>query len=142
MRQLAQHELHDLAGLGCGDDEADHALDGRIQPRASPAASPFGPSASALSAWLATACDRLDDEVGAGGPQPFLAAEMIGDRADIGVGRRGDLARRGAVEALAAEQPQRGTDERLACLLGGGLRGGVVGFAGVFMIQRFNQSID
>ena len=65
------------------------------------------------------AADRLDDVVGAGRPQPFLAAEMIGDRADIGFGGRGDLARRRAVEALPAEQLQRGADKGGARLVGG-----------------------
>ena len=63
--------------------------------------------------------DRLDDEVGAGEVQSFLAAEMIGDRADIGLGERGDLARRRAVVALAAEQPEAGAEQRRAGLVGG-----------------------
>src|SRR5690606_5458828 len=58
------------------------------------------------------------DEAGAGEPEAFLAAEMIGDRGDVGVGRSRDLARRGAVEALLAEQLQTCADQGRAGLLG------------------------
>ena len=100
MRELAQHELHDLAGLRLRHDEADHALQHGVELRRRRGGAASAPALSMPKAWLATGLDRVDDEVGAGRAQPFLAAEMIGDRADIGVGGRGDLARRGAVEAL------------------------------------------
>ena len=121
-RQLAQHELHDLAGLGAGDDEADHALDGGLDLRLG-----FGRrgrlrlgKGRAAERLAGDGLDGVDDIVGGGQPEPFLAAEMIGDRADIGAGGRRDLARRRAVEALPAEQLQRRHDKRHPGGLGGG----------------------
>jgi hypothetical protein len=55
---------------------------------------------------------------GAGVAQRRLAAEMIGDGADIGLRLGGDLARRGGGEALVAEQLQPGGDERVPRLSG------------------------
>ena len=48
-----------------------------------------------------------DDISAAAGAEAFLAAEMIGDRADIGLRLGRDLAGRGAVETLPPEQFQR-----------------------------------
>src|SRR5690606_16811914 len=63
---------------------------------------------------------RHPDTAGAGVAQRRLAAEMIGDGTDIGLGFRGDLARRGGGEALVAEQLQAGGDERVPRLPGRG----------------------
>ena len=117
LRQLAQHELGDLAGLRACHEERHHALDRGRQARA--AASGVLRRRSLRQGRPRNALHRLDDEVGAGRVQPLLAAEMIGDRADIGLGKGGDLARRGAVEALPAEQLQPGMDQGSARLVGG-----------------------
>ena len=54
----------------------------------------------------------VGDEIGAGQPEAVLAAEMIGDHRDIDAGRRGDLARRGRLEAFVAQELEGGGDER------------------------------
>ncbi len=88
--------------------------------------------------------DRRDDEVGAGRPQALLAAEMIGDRGDVGVRRGGDLARRGRLETLRAEELERGADERGAGRFGTGRkqRLGRRPWPTLTALRRINQSID
>ena len=118
MGKLAQHELHDLAGLaGCATMKPtirSSVVDSCARAASGPGDTAADVLAEAPSAWLGDDLDGLDDMVGGGDAQPFLAAEMIGDRADIGLGRGRDLARRRAVEALAAEQDERCPDQGFA----------------------------
>ena len=55
MRQLAQHELHDLAGLRLRHDETDHALQRGVELRGRRGRTLRQPLLSAAKAWLATA---------------------------------------------------------------------------------------
>src|SRR5262245_5643702 len=50
-------------------------------------------------------------------PQAFLAAEVVGDAADIGIRHGGDVPGRRTVESLAAEKPKCGVDKRDARLI-------------------------
>ena len=56
------------------------------------------------------------DMLGDGDVQPFLAAEVIDDRCQIGAGVLGDLARAGAFEAEPPEHVERGLDEPRTCV--------------------------
>ena len=117
LRQFAQHELHELAGFRAGHDEADHCLHHREQ-LCLRRLRTLGLGGGLRHCRSGNAADRVDDVVGAGCPQPFLAAEMIGDRPDVGLGERRDLACRRAVETLFAEQLQRSAHEGGARLFG------------------------
>ena len=85
-----------------------------------------------------------NDEVGAGEPQPLLAAEMIGDGCDVRLRRAGDLAGRGGLVALGAEEVERSADKRRPRGFGAGRRQRFAGtgwHAG-FLHPIQNKSID
>lgn len=111
--QFAQQELHDLAGMRLHHDEADDPLYCGEKLRARRFRIPGRRNLATAWRLAGAQClagnrlDGLDDVVGGGGAEAFLAAEMIGNRAYIGLCLSRDLAGRGAVKTLPAEQFQR-----------------------------------
>ena len=65
MRELAQHELHDLAGFRLRDDEADHALQRSVELRGR-RGSTFRRHALGRKRLLGDGLDGVDDEACAG----------------------------------------------------------------------------
>ena len=109
---LAQHEAGDQPRLGLEQQEADHAAAPAPsgcarRPAGRRAARPRGAAAS-TSPISATICSAQASR------RPFLAAEMVGDRRDVGARRRGDLADAGRLEALLAEAAHGGLDDGVA----------------------------
>lgn len=128
---LAQDELHEIRDPGAGDQEAGHAL-GR-EAELGFRRRRVGRDRQLLQDRVGDGADRRHDMLGAGVAELLLAAEMIGDGADIRPGLGRDLAGRGGGEALPAEQLQPGVDERRPRPFGGRrlLRGGARRRAGV-----------
>ena len=98
---------------GSSEEEADHrCAPGAV--RISLAASGSAGSGVLGSGRGQDLSHQLDDVLGAGGPQAFLAAEVVGDRGDVGSGSGGDLADAGRLETLLGEAAHRGLEDRLA----------------------------
>src|SRR5690606_23197682 len=101
-RELAQYELHEVARLRPGDHELHHAPhafeDARLCLMLRQEGRVVEPDSRARHAAYG-----IDDMLGAGRAQALLAAEVIGDRTDVGLRFRRYLAGRGGLEAFLSE---------------------------------------
>ena len=104
LEHLAQDEADDRPRLGAHDDAVDQSLaDARQVVARLIRRKTVGVRRRVLRAGEDVA-DRRSDEIGAGRPEPVLAAEMIGDRGDVRPGPGRNLARRRGLKTLRAEE--------------------------------------
>src|SRR5690606_29606035 len=138
-RELAQYELHEVARLRPGDNELHHAPhafeDARLCLMLRQGGRIVEPDGGARHAAYG-----IDDMLAAGRAQALLAAEVIGDRTDVGLRFRRALGGPGGLEAFLSELLRAGHYEGdPGCL---GICGAGFPFCLSLSHAAFNQSND
>jgi len=105
--QFAQHERHHLRRFGLAQDKPDHPLEPLVQQRPRLVRAQVCRNRGLLQ----NGCQPLCELCATGLPQPILAAKVIGNRGNIGLGPRRDFPCRGGGESFAAKQGNARRDQ-------------------------------
>jgi len=116
IEQFAQHEIDEMLAVGIGEPEV--AEGGQRLFQAGERLFGAHLRHGAAERYAERDAHIVDHIFGAGASEARLAAEVIGDRADIGGSEIGNVTGGNGVVAFLAEQPYGGFDQRRARDLG------------------------